>query len=264
MTPCYYRRLSGTGAGEVQVFESTDLTRSNWSTDLQHGSPPLALLTKAIEELLVGSDLRIGRLTLDILGAIPVAQLQVRAWIERPGKRICLLAAEMTPTGGTGRPVARVTAWALAPSDTAAAATDRYPPLVEGACQPLPAGWWDADGYLTTVDFRRQLDDTSGARVFWLTPKVGLVDDEPTTALERLAMIVDSANGVGSALDPAAYMFMNTDTAVHLHRLPTGADFALRGRASIGPDGIGVTTAEIYDRAGFLGTSAQTLLVQKR
>ena len=34
---------------------------------------------------------------------------------------------------------------------------------------------------------------------------------------------------------------MNTDTVVHLHRLPTGEDFALRARGSIGPDGIGVT-----------------------
>ena len=49
-------------------------------------------------------------------------------------------------------------------------------------------------------------------------------------------------------------MFMNTDTAVHLHRLPVGDDFALRARGSIGPDGIGVTTAEIFDRQGFIGT----------
>jgi hypothetical protein len=261
MTRSYYRRL--TSDGDVELFESTDLTRSNWGPDIQHGSPPLALLTKAIEQLLVGSGLRIGRLTLDILGAIPVAQVGVRAWIERPGKRISLLVAEMTPTAGTGRPAARVTAWALATSDSVDATADRYPPLVEGETQPLPPDWWNVGGYLDTVDFRPQLDDPT-ARVFWLTPQVGLVDDEPTTPLERLAMVVDSANGVGSALDPAEYMFMNTDTAVHLHRLPTGEDFALRSRASIGLDGIGVTAAEIFDRSGFIGTSAQTLLVQKR
>jgi hypothetical protein len=77
-------------------------------------------------------------------------------------------------------------------------------------------------------------------------------------------MVVDSANGVGAALDPGAFLFMNTDTAVHLHRAPKGNDFAVRARASIGPDGIGVTTAEIYDRVGFIGTSAQTLLIQRR
>ena len=56
-----------------QVFESTDGTRSNWDPEIQHGSPPLALMTKLIEEAAADSGLRIGRLTLDILGAIPVA-----------------------------------------------------------------------------------------------------------------------------------------------------------------------------------------------
>jgi hypothetical protein len=98
----------------------------------------------------------------------------------------------------------------------------------------------------------------------WLSPLVTLVDSEELTDVQRLAMVVDSANGVGSAIDPEEFMFMNTDTSVHLHRLPSGKDFALRARGSIGPDGIGVTTAEIFDRQGFVGTSAQTLLVQRR
>ena len=74
---------------------------------------------------------------------------------------------------------------------------------------------------------------------------------------------MDCANGVGAVLDPDRFVFMNTDTVVHLHRLPAGTDFALRARASIGPDGAGTTTAEVYDRAGFVGTSAQTILVQR-
>ena len=266
MTKCYYRRLprSESRADDLQVFESTDLTRSNWTADIQHGSPPLALLTKAIEERLEGTGLRIGRLGLDILGAIPVAPLTVRSWTPRPGKRIALVAAEMAPVDDPDRPVARVNAWALATSDTADGATDRYSPLIEVPAIGLPDYWWNAPGYLDSVSWRRQPDDPSGAAVWWLRPEVGLVDDEPTTALQRLAMVVDSANGVGSAVSPEDYMFMNTDTVVHLHRLPTGSDFALRARGSIGPDGIGVTTAEVFDRDGFVGTSAQTLLVQKR
>ncbi|HZQ30976.1 MAG TPA: acyl-CoA thioesterase domain-containing protein [Mycobacterium sp.] len=147
MTDCYYRRLG------PDTFESTDITCSNWDPAIQHGSPPLALLTKAIEAQLVDSGLRIGRLTLDILGAIPVAPVRVRAWVERPGRRISLRAAEMTPADDD-RPVARVTAWALATDDTSDVASDRFPPLVEGAARPLPAHWWGLSGYLGSVDFR--------------------------------------------------------------------------------------------------------------
>jgi len=260
---CLYRRLPADG--EYQVFDSTDGTRSNWDREIQHGSPPLALMTKLIEEQAIDSGLRVGRLTLDILGAIPVTQVRVRTWVERPGSRISMLAAQMSaprPDGGK-RAVARVTAWLLAPSDTADAATDRYPPLVEGESVPMPRNW-NTSGYLQTVSWRTQRTAEDQSNVVWLSPLVPLVDSEQTTELQRLAMVVDCANGAGAALDPEKFVFMNTDTAVHLHRLPLGNDFAVRGRGSIGPDGIGVTTADIFDRQGFIGTVAQTLLVQRR
>ncbi len=264
MIDCYYRRVGA--EGELTVFDSTDGTRSNWDPEIQHGSPPLALMTKLIEELASGSGLRIGRLTLDILGAIPVTTVKVRAWVERPGKRISLMMAEMlaTRSDGVDRAVARVTAWLLATSDTADAATDRYPPLVEGEAIAVPHGWVGAKGYLETVTWRRQPEAGENGNVVWISSLVPLVDSEPTTDLQRLAMVVDSANGAGAALDPEEFIFMNTDTAVHLHRLPVGEDFALRARGSIGPDGIGVTAADLFDRQGFIGTSAQTLLVMRR
>ena len=264
MIDCHYRRLAADG--EFLVFESTDGTRSNWDPEIQHGSPPLALMTKLIEELAAESGLRVGRLTLDILGAIPVAPVKVRAWVERPGKRISMMMAEMAAarTDGADRVVARVTAWLLAPGDTADVATDRYRPLVEGEAIAVPHSWVGAKGYLETVTWRRQPETGETGNVVWMSPLVSLVDSDSTTALQRLAMVVDSANGAGAALDPELFMFMNTDTVVHLHRLPVGEDFALRARGSIGPDAIGVTTAELFDRQGFIGTCAQTLLVQRR
>jgi hypothetical protein len=261
---CLYRRLAADG--EFQVFESTDGTRSNWDPEIQHGSPPLALMTKLIEELARDSGLRIGRLTLDILGAIPVTRLRARAWVERPGSRISIMAAEMLAPrpDGSQRAVARVTAWLLATSDTADVVTDRYPPLVEGDSVPVPHSWHGAAGYLETVSWRTQRVAEGESSEVWLSPLVPLVDSEPTTELQRLAMVADCANGVGAALDPDKFVFMNTDTVVHVHRLPAGNDFGLRARGSIGPDGIGVTTADLFDRQGFIGNVAQTLLVQRR
>ncbi|OMB95865.1 thioesterase [Mycobacterium sp. NS-7484] len=263
MIGCHYHRLGADG--EYQLFESTADTRSNWDPAIQHGSPPLALLTKAIEELTAGSGLRVGRLTLDILGAIPVAPVRVRAWVDRPGSRISMAVSEMEAAraDGSWRAVARVTAWLLAPSDTSDVATDRFPPLLEGEAAEVAHRWEGAAGYLDTVTWRRQRTTEGEAAVAWMSPLTSVVDDEETTALQRLALVVDSANGIGAALDPQKFIFMNTDTSVHLHRLPVGSDFAVRARGSIGPDGIGVTTAEIFDRQGFIGTSAQTLLVMR-
>ncbi|BBZ22801.1 thioesterase family protein [Mycolicibacter hiberniae] len=261
MTGSYYHRASGAGPDDV-VYRPTDLTRSNWGL-LQHGSPPLALLTREIEHLLAGSDQRVARLSLDILGAVPLAPVRVAARVQRPGRRIRLLEAEMLSCDDD-RPVARLSAWALATSDTAAVTSDRHAPLASVPPLPLPDWFAQASGYAESVTWRVQPDAPDGSAIAWLSPQVSLVDDEPTTALQRLAMVVDSANGVGAALDVDEYLFMNTDTVVHLHRLPTGTEFGLRARASIGPDGVGVTTAELFDHDGFVGTSAQALLVQRR
>ncbi|EJZ04225.1 acyl-CoA thioesterase domain-containing protein, partial [Mycolicibacterium vaccae] len=110
MIDCLYRRLPGSASedGEYAVYESTEGTCSNWDPRIQHGSPPLALLTKAVEELADGTGLRVGRLSLDILGPIPVTTVRVRAWVERPGARISLMAAEMLidRPDGTRRAVA--------------------------------------------------------------------------------------------------------------------------------------------------------------
>jgi len=229
MIGCFYRRLPAEGDG--LAFSPTDYTRSNWNPELQHGSPALALLTKLIEELSAGSGLRIGRLSLDILGAIPVTPIRARVWVERPGSRVCMIAAEMSADrdGRPARAVARVTAWLLAVTDTADVASDRYPPLVEGPAEPLLAAFADAGGYFDAINWRPQNTEGQSAAVSWFSSLAHIVDTEPTSALQRLAAIVDCANGVGAVLDPNRFVFMNTDTVVHLHRLPAGNDFALAG-----------------------------------
>ena len=267
MIGCHYRRLpAGDLPASTRCSNPPTTPRSNWTPEIQHGSPPLALMTKLIEELADGSGLRIGRLSLDILGAIPVAPVRVRAWVERPGSRISMMAAEMLAArpGGPDRAVARVTAWLLAVSDTSDVASDRYPPLVEGEAEAVPHSWEGAPGYLEAVSWRRQRDPRRWG-IGGLARPAGPLggqrgDDCPAAACAggRLRQWRRSRTG-------------SSTVHVHEHRhrgAPAPAadrtDFALRARGSIGPDGIGVTTAEIFDRQGFIGTCAQTLLVQRQ
>ena len=222
-----------------------DSTRSNWDREIQHGSPPLALMTKLIEELsesTVGSPMRIGRVSMDILGAIPVAPVRVRAWVERPGSRISLLAAEMVAArpGGADRAVARRRRGCWRPATPPMSAPTAFPRSSKVEADPVPHSWEGATGYLEAISWRRQRELDNGSPVVWMSPLAQLVDAEEMTQMQRLALVVDCANGAGAAIDPAAFVFMNTDTDMHMHRVPVGNDFALRARGSVGPDGIGV------------------------
>ena len=53
-------------------FLSQSATAGPWGPGSQHGGPPAALLTRAVERLVEGRDLLLGRLTVDLLGPVPV------------------------------------------------------------------------------------------------------------------------------------------------------------------------------------------------
>ena len=108
MSDSYYELMDGTDTlGEK--FAATDLVRSTWSAAIQHGAPVSALLVRALERCEARDDTRLSRVMIDLLGAVPAeGDLWVRSRIERSGKQIELVSAEM-PAGepGSGWPTTR-------------------------------------------------------------------------------------------------------------------------------------------------------------
>ncbi|MBL1073774.1 thioesterase family protein [Nocardia sp. 2] len=232
---------------------------------MQHGAPPSALLARAVERCAPRAGTRIGRLTMEILGPIPVSEIEVRAWIERPGKRVEMVAAELAARqpDGTRRVVATARAWRIANSDTAAVALAADAPLPthpedSAAPSPIPPAW--NVGYVKTVELKA----VHGGRRVWVRPLTTVVDDEPMTPLVRALAVADIANGIGAQLDPAHYTFLNTDLTVDLYRAPEGDWIGLDVGTSIGPDGLGLCSAVLFDEQGAIGRSLQTLEVRPR
>ena len=138
-------------------FESTNATAGPWSEDLQHGGPVAALLAHVAARHDPVPGLRAARITVDILGPIPVAPVSVVATTIRPGRRIQLLGAEMS---AGGRVVARASLWRLA-------TLSAEPELIEGVIPPDPSppfpeiGTWALnfpggyfDGYVAAIEGR--------------------------------------------------------------------------------------------------------------
>ncbi|WP_026926207.1 thioesterase family protein [Granulicoccus phenolivorans] len=243
-------------AGEWEIFNATKHTETAWGPDFQHGAPPAAILTRAMDRHERSESTRIARITVDLLGAVPLGEVRTRAWISRPGRRIQLVEAELA---AGDRVVARASAWRMAIGDTAAVAQTTTPArqLPEQSDRTWFANTWGASGFVDSLDCREDTDGT-----VWARTRMPLVAGEEPTPAERVMMIADIANGVGAVLDPREWQFMNTDLVVHLQRRPQGEWIGVSAQASIGPDGVGTTVGTLFDTHGRIGNSLQALLVQ--
>ena len=268
MTDSYYDLIDDADAlGEK--FRATDLVRSTWSAAIQHAAPVSALLVRALERCVQRDDTRLSRVVIDLLGPVPAeGDLWVRPQLQRSGKQIELVSAEMLALGPDGqpRPVARASGWRLQQLDTGSLAHTSAPlprPLSEARSRNLEKDW--DRNYVHSLDWRWLTEPRSdGPGESWIKPTVDLVNGETVTQLERLFAVADCANGIGSKLDIIKWTFLNTDLAVHVFRIPDGDWIGNRAETNYGPDGIGTTVGTLFDERGATGAIQQSVLVRPR
>lgn len=264
-------------------FMPTRFTYGAWGP-FQHGAPPSALLTRMLERRrLESAGMRITRIAVDLLSAVPYTELRARSWVSRPGRQIAKVEAELlADVKGAWRSVATASAWMMATADTRdieRAFDKQVPGPAESSAEYIPlTDDWDG-GYIESIEARATAtEDPAGTKVHWVRAPHPVVLGEEPTAVERVMQVADTANGIGATLSPHQWAFMNTDLVVHLHRLPqlgpseqsaeselqpeVGGWVGIAARGSIGPDGIGMTAGELYDVHGPIGRSMQTLLVR--
>jgi hypothetical protein len=254
-------------AGE-DTWLATTHTTGPWDARSQHAGPPSALLGRSIQRCAPRDDMMVARFTCEILGAIPVGEIQVRARLARPGRSVELLEAVAS---ADGREVARAAAWRVKRADAPQVKPrGEPPPALPG--QPLPGADWPAtsrgwvDGYLSAIEWRpvRGHFTEPGPATVWTRLRYPLVPDEEPGPLERVLAIADSGSGVSSELDLRQWLFINPELTVHLHREASGEWICLDAQAVISPGGAGLATSVLSDTGGQIGVGAQALLVVRR
>jgi hypothetical protein len=243
------------------VFRATPHTVGPWAPDDQHAGPPSALLVRALERVLPAGDGWLARVSVDLLGAVPVGDLTVTASVIRPGRSVQLAAAALT---AGGREVARAAGWWHRFADTAAVATGSAPPPLPDEPDPVDRRW--PGGYLLAMEWRRVKGDFTepGPAVIWSRMRYPLVEGEQPSATQRLFVTADSGNGVSSALPLDSWLYVNTELTVHLLRPPAGEWFCLDSATTLGPTGGGYAVTTLSDVDGEVGRGAQALLVRPR
>lgn len=252
----YFERL---GEGR---FRATAEVSGAWRIEEQHIAPALGLLAHEVlrdQERRRPDRLVLSRASYDLLGTVPVSEVQIDVTVVRPGRTIELVEATLTHGGRT---IVRLRAWLLEPRDTSEISGAPFEPL------PPPeelVGWdptsvWPG-GFIASVELRRNQVEPGRAR-FWVRPRTPLLDGEPVSELAAYLGVLDIANGMTVRQDPRAVAFPNVDLTAHFFTEPRGAWVGFDTRVSFGPTGLGLTSSVIHDLHGPVGTLNQSLTVR--
>lgn len=249
----------------VAHYQPTEHAQGAWNEHEQHMAPATGLLTTELNRYFPQDNMRIARISLDILGLIPFDDFMITTRCIRPGKTIELVEAVMS---SRGRDCIIARAWRLMTQDTSEIAgledkTAKHQP------EELPE--WDGmtgwpGKFIESVRLVSEADRRAGRGMVWITNDMEMVAGEPTDDMVRLIGMVDTANGVvprlGMGLSQLEWMFPNTDLQIHMHRAPTGKWLGIEAVQQYGADGIGLTSAVLHDVNGPFGRSEQILTIR--
>ncbi|MDR6415821.1 thioesterase family protein [Pseudarthrobacter sulfonivorans] len=255
--PFYYQSL---GAGH---FRSTIHAQGAWNEHEQHMAPAAGLMADCLERHEPRTDMRMARLSYEILGLIPGGEFSIESTILRPGRTIELLQAELV---ANGRVAIRATAWRMITSDTAAvAAVEDAPIPAPDDCKPFDGAAIWPGGYIRSLEMRVAEGHRHGAGTVWLRSEHPLTDKADSGDFARLMGLVDTANGIAARVTPGegSYAFPNLDLQIHMYRRPGGEWLGLDNAVSFGTDGIGLTSTVLHDLQGPFGRAEQILTLRQ-
>jgi hypothetical protein len=247
-------------------FASTALTRGPWDDDHQHAGPPAALLVRELGRCGEPQERELRRVTIEILGPVPIAPLRASARVVRPGRTVELVEGELAGPDGE---LLRARGWRLAPGHVDLPADLPLYPPPPGPDAGRPSGEFPsaaAEGWHTAMETRYVKGDylEPGPATAWFRARHPLVAGEELDPLARLMLAADAGNGVSAALDWSRWLFVNVDLSVHITRPPRGEWVCLDAVTYPEPDGVGLARSDLYDEDGRLGLAAQTLVIRPR
>jgi hypothetical protein len=243
------------------AFVATGYARGPWDPGAQHGGAPAALLGGELEKHEPRPDLRIVRITYELLRAVPLGELRVHTEITRPGRRVQLLEATLSSPDGTALVKARAVRVARAPlgAGTTAEETPAAPESI--AASPAPWGTESLPGGAVEIRFVSGALAEQGPATAWFRLRMPVIAGERPTQLQRLLVAADFPNGISSELSWNEWLFINPDLTVYIEREPIGEWVALRAHTRITANETGLAQASIFDTEGRIGRALQSLYV---
>jgi hypothetical protein len=295
----YYRLVPSTAAAAASIgtsslydglfLEGGVATEGPWSSKLQHGGPPSALLARAVERAGAAVGLPfVSRLTVLFFRPVKVAALlSVEVTPVRVGSKAAHFtaslfehASENPAEGSPLRKVELLRATGLSTRFAPVSKAQSPPSSLHLPAPPLPDDASQASsrqtrfsenaafGYINSLDTHVAVGSHGEGPTFvWARANVPLVQGDTSVAspLERTMLWADSAGGMSYYVDFATTSFVNADMTVNLIRPAEGEWIGMRARTDLCPElGQGLASGELYDRVGFFGRVSQQQILESR
>lgn len=247
-------------------FTPLPLAEGLWRTGQLHGVALSGLMARSLEQELVrrrGDELAPARYHVDLFRPAHAEATVVEVELVRDGPRVLLADARLLQAGEV---MARASLLCLKATDEPPGAVWASP---ERATPPPaevapPSEELRVPFFASAKPWSDSFGDhqNAGRHATWQGP-VPIIADETPTPFQVIAAVADTTNMVTNWGDEGVG-FINTDISLALCRRPASLEVGLRAIDHVSADGLAVGTAEVFDRAGTLGTVTVTALANSR
>lgn len=223
------------------------------------------VLARALESAGHSDDFRPARVTVDLLRPTAIAPLEVRASVQRDGRRIRLVDAEVVQNDVV---VSRASSVFLRRGEQHTgdiwSSDIRMPPMPPDPGplpDELPMFVWGYGGQGSTGGaFGFAEWHEHGPKHIWIRQRRPLVAGETLSPFVEATMAADATSAL-THWGTTGLQYINVDYTLSLSRLPQGPNIGMAAVVHSSHDGIASGSAAVFDEYGPIGNSMAVALV---
>ena len=236
-------------------FVATGIGISPWNGRSQNGVALAGLVAHALDAVPSPVPMLTTRLTIDILGAVPMTPLVASTRVLREGKRIQLIELDLLEGE---RPWVRASAVRMRTEPSPAQESPPTRPFTDIPSRPAQRTSWlemkDVEGAF----------EVPGPGARWVRFSGSVVGGHALSPLERIAMLADFGSGTAPLLPTNKWTLANIDISIHIARLPRGDWLLIDSASESAGNGVGIAHSRLSDREGLVGRGHQTVFLDRR